>query len=57
MNVHLYLRRAGANAATFGDSNFHRDRVAAHLDDVYAAEVGMSQINDPPVLEGEADGE
>ena len=31
------LRRANANAATLGDASFHRDRVAAHLDGVYAA--------------------
>ncbi len=37
-DVHLYLRRARANAATLGDADFHRDRVALHLDTEYAAE-------------------
>jgi alkylation response protein AidB-like acyl-CoA dehydrogenase len=37
-DVHLYLRRARANAATLGDADFHRDRVAMHLDTAFAPE-------------------
>ncbi len=32
LDVHLYLRRARANAVTLGDADHHRDRLAAHLE-------------------------
>jgi len=35
-DVHLYLRRARSNAASMGDADHHRDRVAAHLDVEFA---------------------
>ncbi len=31
LDVHLYLRRARSGAASFGDANFHRDRIATLL--------------------------
>ncbi len=30
LDVHLYLRRARSNAATFGDSDFHREHIAQY---------------------------
>ena len=33
-DVHLQLRRARCGAATQGDADFHRDRVAAHMERV-----------------------
>jgi len=36
-DVHLHMRRAWSSAATFGDSDHHRDRVSQHLDSVHAA--------------------
>ncbi|MBW2385172.1 MAG: acyl-CoA dehydrogenase, partial [Deltaproteobacteria bacterium] len=31
-DVHLYLRRARSGAATLGDADFHRDRVASYME-------------------------
>jgi alkylation response protein AidB-like acyl-CoA dehydrogenase len=33
-DVHLLLRRAHSGAATLGDADFHRDRVASHMERV-----------------------
>lgn len=32
LDLHLYLRRARANAVTLGDADHHRDRLAVHLE-------------------------
>jgi alkylation response protein AidB-like acyl-CoA dehydrogenase len=32
-DVHLHMRRARCNAARLGDADFHRDRVAAYMDE------------------------
>ena len=41
LDVHLYLRRALAGAASFGDADHHRDRVADLLD------AGLGEATEP----------
>ncbi|MBW2314200.1 MAG: acyl-CoA dehydrogenase [Deltaproteobacteria bacterium] len=37
-DVHLHMRRVRCNVACHGDADFHRDRVASHMDAALAAE-------------------